>query len=392
MATRAYSIKAQGPHGPYTQMDYLNVTVDSPRGPNGDLILKPNPHTLKRATSLAFRSSPSINGSVVYVPQGASINDNDFPAPVELLDWSKIDTVARAKFDGKVRKGRAGLGVQVIKYAQTRDMILGKYRQFKTVLTSANRRISQDKTLRDHLITLDRAGKLTANEVLQLQFGWKNLFSNLHAGLYTVMQDAVIANQWFTARHRIFQERRVAHKWSYNSINTHWLGTAGTSVSGQFVIDNPNYYLLDRSGILSVPAIAWDLVPWSWVVNMFANTNQIVNSLTDEIGIRWVDVSYTNSARFYRVTEQARYGMNNTSVDGAKSYARDRFDYRRRTVGHRPPIALMFRLPELDYNLATVAGAIILQKMRLISWAVKPARTPRPMNWREVFPPGYYHL
>lgn len=392
MTTRAYTIKAQGPRGPYTKMDYLCVSVDSPRGPNGDLILKPNPHTLKRATNLVFTSSPSINGSVVYTPLGASINDNNFPAPADLIGWDHINTVARAKFDGKVRKGRASLGVQVIKYAQTRDMILGKYRQLKTVMTSAQRQISRDKHLRNHLIELDRARKLTANEVLQYQFGWKNLFSNLQAGLNTVIQDAEITNQWFTTSHRVFRERREAFKGAYNSRNVHWLGSARTSVSGQFVIDNPNFYLLDRSGILSVPAIAWDLVPWSWVVNMFTNANQLVNSLTDEVGIRWVDVSHTNSARFYRVTEEARYGMDNKSVDGAKSFARDRFDYRRRTVGNRPPLALTFRLPELDYKTATIAGAIILQRMRFISWAVKPAKTPRPMNWRETFPPEYYHL
>lgn len=50
-------------------------------------------------------------------------------------------------------------------------------------------------------------------------------------------------------------------------------------------VDNPNLALAERMGLVNPLAIAWELTPFSFVVDWFTNVGQIVESITDLAGL-----------------------------------------------------------------------------------------------------------
>lgn len=63
--------------------------------------------------------------------------------------------------------------------------------------------------------------------------------------------------------------------------------------AASFRVTNLNLALLNQLGLLNPASIAWDKVPYSFVVNWFIPVGQMLNSLTDFIGLDVVDPYYT---------------------------------------------------------------------------------------------------
>lgn len=376
----------------------LYIASQSSPKVNGVLELCANPHVLKSTRTLAASRRPSIDGSMPFSYDHHSYNSNDFPCAGSTqsfklkLAQDSVETRARARFDGKVRKGRTQMGISLIKFAQTRDMIGGKVEQLKDALGPSVAKIQRDKKFRNYLAGLQRRGKLTANEVLEYQFGWKNLYETLRAGCTTVLSDAVVDDQYLSAGASQYVQSTYKSDGPYTRYQLFEIGSVRCKVTGRVRVVNPNVYLLDRLGVLNAPLVAWDLVPWSWVVNMFVNTNQIIGSITDDIGLDWQDLSYLTSYRGISISESSTTQAAWPSLRGAEAIQRTKWVSKKRTIGSKPPISLQVKAPELDFTTVSIAASVVLQRMRLISWAVRSEKSPRPMNWREVFPPGYEHL
>jgi hypothetical protein len=76
--------------------------------------------------------------------------------------------------------------------------------------------------------------------------------------------------------------------------NTHEMTTIGTfkrgcEVSFTFQIANQTMYDLDRYGLLDPLAVAWELVPLSFVVDWFINVGSFLDSLTKPFGLSFID-------------------------------------------------------------------------------------------------------
>jgi len=378
-----------------------SLLIESQSSPkvNGILELRANPHLLKSTISLAASRRPSVDGTMPeHHYNHESYNSTHFPCAGS-THYTKyksteraVETRARARFDSKVRKGRTQMGISLIKFAQTRDMIRGKVEQLKDALGPPVAKIQRDRKFRNYLAGLQRRGKLTANEVLEYQFGWKNLYETLKAGCTTVLSDVVVDDQYISASASDYVETSYEHRAPYNTFELWEIGSVRCKVTGQVRVVNPNVYLLDRLGVLNAPLMAWDAVPWSWVVNMFVNTNQIFGSITDDIGLDWRDLSYLTSYRGISTSKSSYPAAAGPSRLGAEVYQRTKWVSKRRTIGSKPRISLQVKAPELNFATVSIAASVVLQRMKVISWAVRSEKTPRPMDWREVFPPGYQHL
>jgi hypothetical protein len=95
-------------------------------------------------------------------------------------------------------------------------------------------------------------------------------------------------------------------------------------------VSNPNLYLASQLGFVNPAAIAWELVPFSFVVDWFVNVGEFLNNFTDLWGLTVTD-PYTsilctgvgqfsglwNSDPGYSVTYTNVYCSRSTSLSGA---------------------------------------------------------------------------
>lgn len=127
--------------------------------------------------------------------------------------------------------------------------------------------------------------------------------------------------------------------------------------TAQVSVQNPNVWLANQLGLLNPAVVAWDLIPWSWVVGMFVNVQSVLESFTALYGLTVTDVSRTDISRI--VSSIAR---ENTYPVGHPGYARStstgltRYKARVRLVGIPTP-SLTLRMPKLSMSLGLIAAA-----------------------------------
>lgn len=282
-------------------------------------------------------------------------------APVFFIT-AEQENQAIARFNGKLRKGSASLGVTLASWRQSRDMIVKRSHDVIDVLDDAYKDLKGSPSRRRRLRREKR--EPLANEVLEHQFGWKPLFNDFEAALTTVCQDG-IPPQWVRAAVKGDVTRSL---WSQNSLTrTLWRGTNNVTLAACVRIDNPNLWLLNRMGLINPATVIWDLIPWSFVVNMFVNVNQMISSVTDEVGLQVQDRSTTYSCDLTR--EEVRLGPAGfTDLHGRDlkdlpvGYSLVKFDHKRRITGSHPKPTWQVKVPNLDWNLAVIATSLLLQK------------------------------
>jgi len=88
-------------------------------------------------------------------------------------------------------------------------------------------------------------------------------------------------------------------------------------LSADIVITNPNLAMMQSYGIANPLAVAWELVPFSFVLDWFVNVGDYLSGLTDFVGVKLINPQRTVFTRYtgsYINTETAiRPSSNNTS-------------------------------------------------------------------------------
>jgi hypothetical protein len=245
-------------------------------------------------------------------------------------------------------------------------MIVDRVTTATKVVDRAYSRLSRDKRA---LRRLRNDGRQRAADVaLEFEFGWAPLIGDIQSALTTVCQMAV-PPQWVRAagKGEISDTRIQTGAATNPKSRESWIGKANVTVAACVLIDNPNLWLLNRLGLINPGTVAWDLVPWSFVVNMFANVNQLISSVTDECGLTITSRSTTRSALI--TYENFLYStdlISGTPYPGpAWSVVEDR--YKVREPGSFPSVQLMLKLPKVDWELAVIASSLLLQKAKRLS-------------------------
>lgn len=359
MATRSYSriIKVGNNPNNYTQENYSN-TSSSSSSVGGHLILSPQAHSFVHAVSTGV-GGWSKPGFVNPLPAGA-----DQVAPPG-LDWSKLDNAANARFSGKLRKGSVSMGINIAQYAQSRDMIVNRLGQLDKLIGTHAGRLEKSRAGRKRLQRkVLRKKELLANDVLELEFGVLPLLNDVHGALMTVCQEGV-PPLWLSGR----AKGRILSSTQQNSnpeIRQTWDGRMTVTVNAKVVVENPNVWLLNRLGLLNPAAVLWDAIPWSFVVNMFVNTNQIINSISDTVGL---DVTGRNTTRSYAVIRESVVASptfasaNKTGGAFSNVFIKSRS----RSVGSFPPVTVEFKIPNLNWELAIIAASLVVQKIKKLN-------------------------
>lgn len=266
---------------------------------------------------------------------------------------ASVSSEAYAKLRGKLYKGSSALGVTLASVKQSQAMIVTRFGQLEKRVDRMAARLTK------HL----GAGRLTAREIasvhLEVIFGWVPLLTDIHAATTSVIQLAE-PKMWVKASASStdykYMERVVQGHLHRSRLDVEFLEKRATAVS----VSNPNRWLAERAGLLNPASIAWDLVPWSFVVNMFVNTAQLVGSLTDFAGLSFTDASTTQFTRA-KFAETYTPTVTAGSIKGSAVWS-GRYVEHNRSGGAtaRPPVT--WKLPELSFANCALAASLFSQK------------------------------
>lgn len=101
-----------------------------------------------------------------------------------------------------------------------------------------------------------------------------------------------------------------------NKYSTHRIVYRKTScvIKGQVRVSNPDLADLNQYGLLNVPQAAWELIPFSFVIDWFTNIGNMLEDITSFTGLSLTDVSVTYHETCYQHYDQLRTGT--LLVDG----------------------------------------------------------------------------
>lgn len=359
MTTRYYTkSKPILPSGRISTVDYSLVSTNSERNSSGKLVLKPNTLFHREDRLVDFYQKPggpqSDPGSVILAPQAASLSrDSQLPPN---FDWAPQETRARARFDGKLRYGSASLGVTIASWRQSHDMIVKRFGTLTKSLDRVTLRLAKDKRL---LRQLRRKREPLAGQVLEGEFGWAPLVQDVKAAVSTVIQHGVPPERVRVSDLAYWKESR---KWS-PQWRQDWEGVSRLTYKADVIITNPHLWMANRAGLLNLPGVLWDLVPWSFVANMFGNFNQLISSFTNECGIEIYGHDVTRTVKMITIDEFQYPQFWNPPLTRSQLF----WKARTRTLGSAPPISLQLKVPDFDWNLAVIASALVVQRIKTLN-------------------------
>lgn len=127
---------------------------------------------------------------------------------------------------------------------------------------------------------------------------WNKTFLEFHFGWIPLMQDVYTTARVITKPppSGYFSGKGQTpwkHTTTAGSVVTSVTLVAGVKIKGPVWIDNPNLHLFNQLGLLNPASIAWELVPFSFVLDWFGNVNTVLSQWTDFAGVNTSLVSHT---------------------------------------------------------------------------------------------------
>lgn len=368
-------------------------SVSSPRDASGKLVLVMNPYEL-RVGKMGPWSSAGSNPQVLQhygVNQSLHNRHKDYYPAV-----AAINNELNGKMYGKLHYQGGSLGVSLATWTQSSNMIKGRFAKpvkflgnMLGVIKSAKQsgmKIPQlarpDPSMKDLSRFLDRietrlparlkpktgpgapGQTRLADYILEYEFGWKPLIEDFKTALSNFTH--AIPDEYIRVSAKRSLSETVGNFVPSGTENDRSNGVyvKMCQVRGSYVVQvqvsNPNLWLANYLGLINLPGIAWDLVPWSFVVNMFTNAGSLVNSLTYDVGLSLTGHSNTIASQAL-LTAVGKSGYFQSSYGCTWTERQVK-----RTVGKPPPRSLIFRWPKPDFELGLIGGALITQQIQRV--------------------------
>lgn len=309
---------------------------------NGRLQLRMLPYSKTEEKVILFRDPTSL-----IIPTGFFISGQMGPGLADATRVAEQQSFTRLR--GKLYKGNAALGVTIASYKQSREMIVKRYQTITSQIEDVYARAMRTK----------RAGRDTAGVVLEGLFGWQPLLADVVAAASTVIHQAPVST-YVSGFGRGYTQYETQSPNEWQGLTTiRGNGIVTHKRTAQVTVSNPNLWLAERAGTLNVAAIAWDLVPHSYIVNMFTNVGSLVNSITDFAGLSFTGGCQTLTTHYTNSYEKSSRDWGTSMCIFTKSE-------KLRTPGNAvqpPPWRLQFRIPDANWSLAAIAASVATQKI-----------------------------
>lgn len=202
-------------------------------------------------------------------------------------------------------------------------------------------------------------GRDLGNTWLEFHFGWAPLVKDIYDAC-EVLSNPVPAD-------RVMARAKARGK-DISNISSGYERTSSVSsysisskLGAYITVDNPNLLLASRLGLVNPAIIAWELVPFSFVVDWFVNVGDFLSSYTDFYGLR---LSSAYHSKFSRSNWSDTYlysfpGYENTRVRNAACVRFERSD----GIGPGPFLKAM-PPKQISVSRGATAISLLLQQLR----------------------------
>lgn len=344
MTSRSWSRSHRRSDGAVVVHEYEELNSGNSPRVNGLLTLRANTMTHVKAKVITWSESGAYVGENSY-----SANSSAAVAglPSHQLRRDKAQQTAYSRLRGKLYKGNASLGVTFASWRQSRDMIVNRS---NLIRASA-----------EEIASLSSRRKLTrraADDYLEIIFGWKPLIQDIYSACLTVVQTADKTDYVRARGSEDFDFVTTYERPGWNYEKVRYVGTVRCTMATGVRITNPNLWLAERAGLINLAAVAWDIVPFSFLVNMVSNVGSLVNSISDFCGLGFVNSSYTwNTTMTRHISYSSTYPRIGSKGQSDVITVKDRI-----LASPAPPRSLIFRPPNLDWETAAMAASLMVQQ------------------------------
>lgn len=136
---------------------------------------------------------------------------------------------------------------------------------------------------------LKPTAKAFGNNFLKFHFGWEPLVKDIGAAVKTLTNPINSKRIVGKGSHRAFGRKTN----DLNGCFVTWLDTTKAIAGCTVTVTNPNLYLAQQLGFVNPLAVAWELVPFSFVVDWFVNIGAFLGQMTDFAGLQVTDAFKT---------------------------------------------------------------------------------------------------
>lgn len=303
----------------------------------------------------------TVTGPISYGPGADQGPDVNYFSQGDLLD-AQAYAQAYDQLKGKSYDS-VGLGVDLAEYEQSASMINQRAKQlfsFARHLKKANF-VDAAKDIRSAIVPKGVSKRKSfANNFLEWHFGWSPLLGDIHDAAKVMSRPipttAKVSGSGWNSMSRHDEYRSAISSYLQDS-----QAQVSYRVSATVTVENPNLARAEQLGLINPAVVLWEVVPFSFVVDWFANVGDYLQGFSDFAGFT-LGSSYVNrKVRSSMTTRTMNWSDPN---DVGVMYSSVTAVYFRRIPGiATPPLNFKpLKLPSV--TRATTAWALLTQMMK----------------------------
>jgi len=135
------------------------------------------------------------------------------------------------------------------------------------------------------------SGQFPANRWLEYQYGWKPLLSDLH-DTYKAFRSMLETHSFLlTAGGKSEKQAEYESTWSGTGqpkVRKEWVGSQVARTRLTAEIDSPRWRQASQFGVINPLSVAWELVPFSFVIDWFMPIGNALEAMTARAGLKFV--------------------------------------------------------------------------------------------------------
>lgn len=127
-------------------------------------------------------------------------------------------------------------------------------------------------------------GKSVANQWLEWHFGWSPLIDDIHSACVTLAEPVPLGKVKGAASipYALTGSANSPGQWGDVGVVE---GRVKARVGAEVSLTDSNLYLLNRLGLANPLSVAWEVVPYSFVVDLFITFGAFLDQFTDQMGL-----------------------------------------------------------------------------------------------------------
>lgn len=158
---------------------------------------------------------------------------------------------------------------------------------------------------------LRKSAKSAGSTFLEMHLGWEPMVKDIYNAC-DILQRPIphlrVKGTGGSSRKPYTFFKSTGYPSATGSYHITYEETAYCQLLADFYVDNPNEWLANQLGLINPAAVLWELATLSFVVDWFVNVGDVLNSLTDFAGLKFIEPTTTFLTWRRRVEVTPTYG------------------------------------------------------------------------------------